>query len=208
MLRGRCNALTSPSSEQVKKRLGDDSVTILFTRSACDLYTLAFVFPSLRYLTPLYMFWNLCPRPVVAIFDPIEDSTDIPLYSISKTRTSASPAAVTSVWSLEWGMNLTENMLARWPVATVVVRAKGATDESGWYVWILRCWSSLPEARSLPDVDQLQMICQYHYPPSQSRQPRATCLNALTHPECPPSSLTMSKSLIQHLSPYTPLTAE
>lgn len=33
----RSKGLTSPSSEQVKKRLGDDSVTILFTRSACDL---------------------------------------------------------------------------------------------------------------------------------------------------------------------------
>ena len=57
-------------------------------------------------------------------------------------------------------MNLTENMLAVWPVATVVVRAKGATVESGWYVWILRCWSSLPEASSFPDVDQLEVPCQ------------------------------------------------
>ena len=29
--------LTSPSSEQVRKRLGEFSVTILFTLSACDL---------------------------------------------------------------------------------------------------------------------------------------------------------------------------
>ena len=104
-------------------------------------------------------------------------------------------------------MNLTENILAVWPVATVVVRANGATEESGWYVWMLRCWSSLPEARSLPDVDQLQILCQSRRSPYRSRQRGATCLNALTHPECPPSSLTMSKSFIQFLSPYIPLMA-
>ena len=48
--------LTSPSSEHVRKRLGDDSVTILFTLSPCDRYILAFVLPSFKYLTPLYMF--------------------------------------------------------------------------------------------------------------------------------------------------------
>ena len=147
------------------------------------------------------MFWNLRPRPAVATFGPIDVSTDLPLYSISKTRTSASPAAVMRVRSLECGINFTENMLAVWPVATVVVRANGATDESGWYVWILRCRSSLPEARSLPDVDQLQIQCQHRLLLCRSRQQRATYLNALTHPEWPPSSLTISRSFIQFLSP-------
>ena len=154
------------------------------------------------------MFWNLCPRPVVATFGSVVNPADLPLYSISKTRTSASPAAVTRVRSLECGMNLTENMLAVWPVATVVVRANGATVESGWYVWILRCWSSLPEASSLPDVDQLELLCQFPCSLCWSRQQGVTCLNAFTHPECPPSSLTMSKSFIQLLSPYTPRIVE
>ena len=44
--------------------------------------------------------------------------------------------------------------------------------------------------------------------PCRGRQEQATCLNAFTHPECPPSSLTMSSSFIQLLSPYIPLTAE
>lgn len=38
-------ALTSPSSEHVRNKLGDDSVTIRFTRSVCDLYILALVSP-------------------------------------------------------------------------------------------------------------------------------------------------------------------
>jgi hypothetical protein len=30
-------------------------------------------------------------------------------------------------------MNLTEKILALWPVETDVLRAKGAVDDSGWY---------------------------------------------------------------------------
>ena len=65
----------------------------------------------------------------------MEDAEGIveqPVYSMSKTLTSASPAHVTSVRSAECGMNLTENMLAVWPVETAAVRAKGVVDDSGW----------------------------------------------------------------------------
>ena len=55
-----------------------------------------------------------------------------PLYSMSKTLTSASPAAVTKVRSLDCGMNLTQKILAMWPVATVVVRENGEVDVSDW----------------------------------------------------------------------------
>jgi hypothetical protein len=47
-----------------------------------------------------------------------------PLYSRSKTRTSESPAQVTTVRSLEWGMNLTEKMFAWCPVLTLVFSEK------------------------------------------------------------------------------------
>lgn len=53
-------------------------------------------------------------------------------YSISKTRTCESPAQVTSVRSLECGMNLTEKIFAMCPVAMVVFRENGAVEESGW----------------------------------------------------------------------------
>lgn len=78
-----------------------------------------------------------------------------PEYSMSKTLTSASPAQVMSVLSSECGMNFTENIFAECPVETVVERTKGEADDSGWYVWMLRCWSSEPEARKRPDRDQL-----------------------------------------------------
>ena len=84
----------------------------------------------------------------------------VPLCSISNTRTSKSPAAVTRVRSLECGMNFTEKIFAVWPVATVVVREKGVVDDPGWYVCILRCWSSLPDASKRPDVDQLRVGCK------------------------------------------------
>lgn len=77
-------------------------------------------------------------------------------YSRSKTRTWQSPAQVTSVLSLEPGINLTENIFSVWPVKTVVLSANRATEDSGWYECILICRSSLPEARSLPDEDQLK----------------------------------------------------
>ena len=115
--------LTSPSSEHVRKTLGEDSVTIRFTRSVCDLYTLAFVFPSLRYLTPSWTLLNCGALPEEAKFDRSDGIDDRPLYSRSKTLTSASPAHVTSVRSFEWGINFTENIFAEWPVDTVVVRA-------------------------------------------------------------------------------------
>ena len=51
---------------------------------------------------------------------------------MSKMRTSESPAQVTSVRSPECGMNLTEKMLAEWPVEMDVLSAKGAVDDSGW----------------------------------------------------------------------------
>lgn len=63
-------ALTSPSSEHVRNKKGDDSVTIRFTRSACDRYTLALVSPWLKYLTPLYELLNLA-QPDDARLEPI-----------------------------------------------------------------------------------------------------------------------------------------
>lgn len=56
------------------------------------------------------------------------------LCSISNTRTSQSPAQVTSVASFECGMNLTENMFAVCPVATVVEKANCDVEDSGWYL--------------------------------------------------------------------------
>lgn len=56
---------------------------------------------------------------------------DRPQYSMSKTLTCPSPAHVTRILSFECGINLTENMLAVWPVATVVASTKGTVDESG-----------------------------------------------------------------------------
>lgn len=52
-------------------------------------------------------------------------------YSTSKTLTSESPAQERRVWSLEWGINLTEKIFAVWPVFIEVVRANGDVDESG-----------------------------------------------------------------------------
>lgn len=105
-------------------------MTIRFTRSACDRYTLASVSPQLKYCTPLYMLWTR--RPAVAELEDPDGIVERPLFSISKTRTSASPAQVTIVLSLEWGMNLTEKIFAEWPVETVVLRRNWAVDESGW----------------------------------------------------------------------------
>lgn len=56
------------------------------------------------------------------------------LCSISNTRTSQSPAQVTSVASFECGMNLTENIFALWPVATVVENANRDANDSGSYL--------------------------------------------------------------------------
>ena len=63
--------------------------------------------------------------------EPAESIVERQLYSISKTLTSASPAHVTSVRSFECGINLTEKILALWPVATVVVRENGKLEDSG-----------------------------------------------------------------------------
>jgi hypothetical protein len=55
-------------------------------------------------------------------------------------------------------MNLTEKMLLRCPVSMEVVRLNWDVDESGWYEWMLMRWSSEPEARRRPDVDQLHAV--------------------------------------------------
>jgi len=90
------------------------------------------VSPSLRYRTPLYNLSSPRRRPLEAILDADDGMVEQPEYSMSKTLTSASPAQVTSVRSSEWGMNFTEKIFAVWPVETVVVRANGEVDESGW----------------------------------------------------------------------------
>lgn len=71
------------------------------------------------------------PNLPVTALELAEVMVERPLCSISKTLTSASPAHVTSVRSFEWGINLTENILAVWPVATVVVRENGKLEDSG-----------------------------------------------------------------------------
>ncbi len=70
-------------------------------------------------------------RRADAELEASEGKVDRPEYSMSNTLTCPSPAHVTRVRSFECGMNLTENMLAVWPVATVVVSTKGIVDESG-----------------------------------------------------------------------------
>jgi hypothetical protein len=72
---------------------------------------------------------------------------------MSKMRMSS--VADTTVRSFEYGMNLTEKMLVRWPVRIDVVRLNWDVDDSGWYEWMLMRWSSEPEARRRPEVDQL-----------------------------------------------------
>lgn len=57
---------------------------------------------------------------------------DVGAYSMSKMRTSESPAADMSVRSPEWGMNLTEKIFSVWPVSIRVFRAN-----SGVVVWML-----------------------------------------------------------------------
>lgn len=47
-------------------------------------------------------------------------------------------------------------MLALWPVATVVLSEKGAFEDSGWYEYMFKCWSSEPEAKRRPERDQLR----------------------------------------------------
>ena len=70
---------------------------------------------------------------------------------------------------------------------------------------MLRCWSSLPDARNRPDVDQLDRPSEL---PLSDVQIEVLHLRALTQPEWPPSSFTTSRSRIQLLSPYMPLTLE
>ena len=93
-------------------------------------------------------------------------------------------------------MNLTEKMLLLWPVNIDVVRLNCEVDDSGWYEWMLMRWSSEPEARRRPDVDQLRVVSCY-------RDVCTGCgyLKAFTHPLCPSSSLTMSMFSIHCLSP-------
>lgn len=123
---------TSPSSEQVRKRNGEDSVTMRFTLSTWLRYNLALVLPSLRYRVPLKNSLKRRLR-VEAANAEVAASFLLPVeYSISKTRTCESPAHVTRVPSFECGINLTEKMLALWPVKTVVLSANGASEESGW----------------------------------------------------------------------------
>jgi hypothetical protein len=94
------HCLTSPSSEHVKKKNGDDSVTILLTLSLCDRKTFELVSPSLSTRTPSL---KLCSPNSDGLAFVVGDEPDIewPEYSMSKTLTSASPATVTMVWSLE-----------------------------------------------------------------------------------------------------------
>lgn len=70
---------------------------------------------------------------------------------------------------------------------------------------MLRCWSSLPDARNRPDVDQLNRPGEL---PFSDFQIEVLYLRALTQPEWPPSSFTTSRSRIQLLSPYMLLTLE
>ena len=74
---------------------------------------------------------------------------------MSKTLTSESPAQVTTVPSLECGINFTENMLAEWPVSTPVFSVNGLADSAGIYCHMLRYVSSDPDASSRPLEDQL-----------------------------------------------------
>jgi len=90
------------------------------------------VLPSFKYFTPLKRLLKRSPRLVDAIPERSEGRDDRPLYSMSNTLTSASPAHVTRVRSLEWGINLTEKIFCVWPVETVVVRANCEHDDSGW----------------------------------------------------------------------------
>lgn len=64
-------------------------------------------------------------------FEVVEGMADRLECSRSKTRTWQSPAHVTSVLSLEPGINLTENIFSVWPVKTVVLSANCATKDSG-----------------------------------------------------------------------------
>lgn len=57
--------------------------------------------------------------------DDVED--EVGAYSMSKIRTSESPAADMSVRSPEWGMNLTENIFSVWPVSIRVFKANSGT---------------------------------------------------------------------------------
>lgn len=57
---------------------------------------------------------------------------EVGAYSISKIRTSESPAADMSVRSPEWGINLTENIFSVWPVSIRVFK-----ENSGVVVWML-----------------------------------------------------------------------
>ncbi len=70
---------------------------------------------------------------VDAMFAADDGELDCVDVSMSNTLTSWSPAADTNVRSLEWGMNLTENMFCVWPVDIVVANLNCEVDPSGRY---------------------------------------------------------------------------
>jgi hypothetical protein len=120
-----------------------------FTVSVWERKTFAFVSPSVSVTPSLAM-----PTERLAVLDLLpEPRAECPLCSMSKMRTWS--VADTIVRSFEYGINLTEKMLLRWPVIMDVVRLNCDVDDSGWYEWMLMRWSSEPEASSRPDVDQL-----------------------------------------------------
>jgi len=168
----KSHCLTSPSSEHVRNKYGEDSVTILLTRSPWLRYTRQLVSPSLRYLTPSKTLFRPLLLPAAAIVEAVEAALACPECSRSKILTSPSPAAVITVLSWLCGMNLTEKMFCVCPVATVQASWNCFPSRSDWYVWMFKCWSSEPDARRPPDLDQLK---------------------AFTQPECPSSSLTISR---------------
>lgn len=89
--------------------------------------------------------------PVLCLFP--EPYAECPECSISKMWMSS--VAETMVRSFEYGMNFTEKMLDRCPVTMDVVRLNCSVSEPGLYEWMLIRWSSEPEARRRPDLDQL-----------------------------------------------------
>lgn len=93
----------------------------------------------------------VCPLDILADEDLDEFvAEDVGAYSISKIRTSPSPAAEMMVRSSEWGINFTENIFSVWPVSIRVFKTN-----SGVVVCMLICVSSLPLARRAPLRDQL-----------------------------------------------------
>ena len=127
-------------------------MTIRFTISVCDLNTFAFVSPSVSVTPSLAMAIRL---PFVTEHLLVRRA-ECPECSMSNILTSS--VAEIIVRSAVYGMNLTENMLDRWPVRMEVVRLNCDVDDSGLYAWRLILWSSDPLASNLPEEDQLQRL--------------------------------------------------